>query len=215
MALSGLQLSAIGDRLQGVTDKLSNYATENKTAVAVAGGCVTVAALGAFMYRQSGYKSKPSSLELSGGSIARDKVKAEWDNYESSYGTAPGEGIKDRSKVVQLVDVFYSLVTDIYEWGWGQSFHFSPGLPGKDIRASEAAHEARIAAVLGLKPGMKCLDCGCGVGGPMRTIAATSGAHVTGITINEYQVNRAKYHNSKVRTVALLVMISAGCTVRY
>jgi hypothetical protein len=28
--------------------------------------------------------------------------------------------------------------------------------------------------------GMKVLDCGCGVGGPMRTIASVSGAHVTG-----------------------------------
>ena len=79
-----------------------------------------------------------------------------------------------------------------------QSFHFSPKLPAKGWKQSEAAHEARIAATLGLKPGMKCLDCGCGVGGPLRTIAAVSGAHVTGITINEYQVGRAKYHNDKV-----------------
>lgn len=33
---------------------------------------------------------------------------------------------------------------------------------------------SRVAA------GMKVLDCGCGVGGPMRTIASVSGAHVTG-----------------------------------
>jgi ubiquinone/menaquinone biosynthesis C-methylase UbiE len=42
---------------------------------------------------------------------------------------------------------------------------------------------------------MKAIDCGCGVGGPMRTIAKASGAHVTGITINEYQVKRARAHN--------------------
>ncbi len=69
-----------------------------------------------------------------------------------------------------------------------QSFHFSPKLPFKDWKASEAAHEARIAVTLGLRPGMKALDCGCGVGGPLRTVASVSGAHVTGITINEYQV---------------------------
>ena len=44
-----------------------------------------------------------------------------------------------------------------------------------------------MARSLLLKPGMKCLDVGCGIGGPMRTIAAASGAHVTGITINDYQ----------------------------
>ena len=31
----------------------------------------------------------------------------------------------------ELVDTFYNLVTDVYEWGWGQSFHFSPALPGE------------------------------------------------------------------------------------
>ena len=35
----------------------------------------------------------------------------------------------------------------------------------------------------------------------MRTIASTSGAHVTGITINDYQVKRAKHHNSKVQSL--------------
>lgn len=79
-----------------------------------------------------------------------------------------------------------------------QSFHFSPRLPGKDWASSEAAHEARLAALLKLGPGKKCLDVGCGVGGPMRTIASTSGAHVTGITINDYQVSRGVYHNTRV-----------------
>jgi protein-L-isoaspartate O-methyltransferase len=79
-----------------------------------------------------------------------------------------------------------------------QSFHFSPRLPGKDWASSESAHEARLAALLKLGPGKKCLDVGCGVGGPMRTIASTSGAHVTGITINDYQVERGVYHNKRV-----------------
>ena len=93
----------------------------------------------------------------------------------------------------------FSISADLYEWGWGQSFHFSPKLPGKGWPASEAAHEARLAAILHLEPGKKCLDVGCGVGGPMRTIASTSGAEVTGITINAYQVQRAHHHNSRVR----------------
>lgn len=45
---------------------------------------------------------------------------------------------------------------------------------------------------------MKVLDVGCGIGGPMRTIATASGAEITGITINAYQVEWAKYHNQKV-----------------
>lgn len=38
---------------------------------------------------------------------------------------------------------------------------------------------------------MHVLDVGCGVGGPAREIARFTGARVTGITINEYQVQRA------------------------
>lgn len=88
-------------------------------------------------------------------------------------------------------------MTDIYEWGWGQSFHFSPLLPRHTWAAAEAAHETRIGALLGLAPGKHALDVGCGVGGPMRTVATSSGATVTGITINDYQVKRARYHNER------------------
>ena len=51
--------------------------------------------------------------------------------------------------------------------------------------------------LIGVKPGKKILDVGCGVGGPMCAIAAHSGCKVVGITINDYQVSRAKAHNKK------------------
>ena len=62
---------------------------------------------------------------------------------------------------------------------------------------AEVAHETRVADILGLKPGLKALDVGCGVGGPIRTIAAHSGAHVTGVTINDYQVQRCRRYCEK------------------
>jgi len=182
-----------------VIDRWSSLSKKEQTLV-IAGASAATASIGiGILYNRvarSDYKAKPSTFDLSGGSIERNAVKEAFQDYAGSFGT-DSVGIIDRQKTVHLVDVFYSLVTDIYEWGWGQSFHFSPKLPGKDWKASEAAHEARIAVSLGLKPGTKCLDVGCGVGGPMRTIAAVSGAHVTGITINEYQVKRALYHNEK------------------
>lgn len=45
----------------------------------------------------------------------------------------------------------------------------------------------------------------------MRTIASTSGAEVTGITINDYQVSRAKHHNEKV-SLPYPRNLSAACT---
>ena len=52
---------------------------------------------------------------------------------------------------------------------------------------------------MALKSGMdstkKVLDVGCGVGGPMRNIAAFSGANITGVTINDYQVRVGNKYN--------------------
>ncbi|KAM0919834.1 hypothetical protein ACQ4PT_007979 [Festuca glaucescens] len=138
-------------------------------------------------------------VDLKMGSITDDKVKDKYTQYWSFF-RAPKETATtaaDRDKVPAFVDTFYNLVTDIYEWGWGQSFHFSPALPGKSDRDATRVHEERVADLLHARPGHRLLDVGCGVGGPMRAIASHSGSNVVGITINEYQVNRARAHNRK------------------
>ena len=38
---------------------------------------------------------------------------------------------------------------------------------------------------------MKVLDVGCGVGGPAREICKFSGANITGLNNNDYQIQRA------------------------
>ncbi|KAK4804272.1 hypothetical protein SAY86_004089 [Trapa natans] len=136
-----------------------------------------------------------SAVHLSGGSISADKVSDNYNQYWSFF-RRPKE-IETADKVPAFVDTFYNLVTDIYEWGWGQSFHFSPSLPGCSHRDATRAHEEYAVDLLNVSPGSRILDAGCGVGGPMRAIASHSGARVVGITINEYQVNRARLHNKK------------------
>ena len=67
----------------------------------------------------------------------------------------------------------------------------SPLPPYTHTRARAALiqrHEYYLAGRLGVKRGDKVLDCGCGIGGPYRNIARFTGADITGITINEYQV---------------------------
>ena len=44
-----------------------------------------------------------------------------------------------------------------------------------------------------LKPGMRVLDVGCGIGGPAREIAQFSDVHIVGINNNEFQVGRARH----------------------
>ncbi|KAL9448947.1 hypothetical protein AB3S75_010979 [Citrus x aurantiifolia] len=134
------------------------------------------------------------AVNLSGGSISAEEVE---DNYKEywKFFKRPKETTKE--KVPDFVDTFYNLVTDIYEWGWGQSFHFSPSIPGKSHRDATRLHEEMAVDLIDVKAGDCILDVGCGVGGPMRAIAAHSRANVVGITINEYQVNRARLHNKK------------------
>lgn len=69
-------------------------------------------------------------------------------------------------------------------------------------QASIKRYEVNIGKAIGLKPGMKAIDLGCGVGGPMRTIAKSSGAHVTGITINEYQARESSATPAAARPIS-------------
>ena len=118
------------------------------------------------------------SLSKGLGGLKRKEVTNEWKDYDKTFTQSEGRGISDKDHTKDAVNTFYNLVTDIYEWGWGQSFHFSPSLKGKGVAPAEVAHETRVAHILGLKPGLKALDVGCGFGGPLRTITAHSGAHV-------------------------------------
>jgi len=99
--------------------------------------------------------------------------------------------VKNRKANAQnITNAFYDMVTDFYEYGWGQSFHFCRYFKGDSFATNIARHETYLAIKLNLQPGDVCLDVGCGVGGPMREIAKFSGANVVGINNNAYQVAR-------------------------
>jgi len=80
------------------------------------------------------------------------------------------------------------LVTDFYEYGWGESFHFPPRFPFETFHEAIRRHEYYLSNRLGLNSTMKCVDLGCGVGGPMRAIARFSGAKIVGVNNNDYQI---------------------------
>ncbi|KIW24641.1 uncharacterized protein PV07_10345 [Cladophialophora immunda] len=56
-----------------------------------------------------------------------------------------------------------------------------------------AFYEHRLAFLMNLKPHMKVLDVGCGIGGPAREIAKFVGCEVVGVSINQGQIDRAIY----------------------
>ncbi len=84
-----------------------------------------------------------------------------------------------------LVNAYYELATLFYEWGWGQSFHFAYKLKGENFATSIARHEYFLGGKLGVSMGENVLDCGCGIGGPMRNIAKFLRTNIRGVTLNE------------------------------
>lgn len=102
-----------------------------------------------------------------------------------------------------LVERYYDLVTDFYERGWGKSFHFAPRFAHETFELAIQRHEHVLALALGLSKGMRVLDLGCGVGGPMRAIARLTGARIDGINTNEGQLARLARHTEKEGLSAL------------
>ncbi len=50
---------------------------------------------------------------------------------------------------------------------------------------------------MSLRPGMKVLDVGCGVGGPAREIARFSDVNITGLNNNDFQIMRARKYTKQ------------------
>ena len=69
--------------------------------------------------------------------------------------------------------------------------------PGVSFKESIANYEYFLGEAIGLKPGMKVLDVGCGVGGPQRALAKKFGVSIVGLNINEYQLGKCSAYNSK------------------
>jgi len=97
----------------------------------------------------------------------------------------------------EVVNGYYDGATELYEFGWAKSFHFSRFYRGEAFHQSLARHEHYLAAQMHLRPGMRVLDVGCGVGGPAREIARFSGVKIVGINNNAFQIHRARGYTEK------------------
>jgi sterol 24-C-methyltransferase len=198
-----------------VVDDVVKYSSEN-TAV-VGAGAAGVVALSIWLSRRGELKREGKDYDSSFGvgklfagkdhTLTGTGFKESVDDYEGMFAGArkstgaitSDESIEERKdRYAKMVDHFYNIVTDFYEYGWGQSFHFAPRYKNETFVESIKRAEHHLASRLGLKPGMTCLDVGCGVGGPMRNIAIFSGAKITGITINQYQVNIGNKYNANM-----------------
>lgn len=100
-----------------------------------------------------------------------------------------------RKKYTETTETFYNLITDFYEYGWGQSFHFAPKWKSETFDQAILRYEYWFAAQLGDVKGKRVLDVGCGIGGPMRSIWRYTQAKITGVNITKEHIQRATRYN--------------------
>ena len=126
----------------------------------------------------------------------RGRVRGAITDYLGFFDESNGGDVTARkADYTTMINHYYDLVTDFYEQAWAKSFHFAPRFNGESFDSSLARSEHFFALKLGLAPGMKVLDVGCGVGGPMHTIARFSGATIEGVNNNDYQLTKVREYN--------------------
>ena len=147
------------------------------------------------MTQSDDHSQSPRSGSERGTAVAEpsDSPKQALRDYHQI--TELSESQEDEARIAEqpkLVSRFYDAVTRFYEFGWGTTFHFSPRRPGESLVESQRRHDEGIGETLRLKPGMEVADLGCGVGGPMISIARATGASITGINFSPLQIERGQ-----------------------
>jgi len=154
--------------------------------------------------------ARPSFIDAARTARSGKEVSSSVQSYRQFHSDGEGGGLDARrASYVSMINHYYDLVTDFYEQGWGQSFHFAPRYKSESFDASILRHELWLALQLGLRARQSVLDVGCGVGGPMRAIARFSECHVTGINNNDYQIDRGTEHNRRAQLSGLCSFVKA------
>jgi cyclopropane-fatty-acyl-phospholipid synthase len=89
----------------------------------------------------------------------------------------------------------YDLPPEFFKLFLGESFTYSCAIFSRGATTLEEAQETKLDLVctkLGLQPGQRVLDVGCGWGSWAIHAAKNYGAHVTGITLSEPQARLAR-----------------------
>ena len=90
----------------------------------------------------------------------------------------------------------YDVSNRFYEWVLGPSMAYTCACyprPDASLEEAQAYKHDLVARKLGLRPGMRLLDVGCGWGGMVRHAAREYGVQALGLTLSEQQASWAQH----------------------
>lgn len=112
--------------------------------------------------------------------------------FDRVYSGVKGNDQQKEKYDAEVANSFYNLATEFYEYGWGDSFHFGFRQKWEGHYQAIANSQEFVANKLQVGDMDRVLDMGCGIGGPLRGVVRRTGANITGLTINAFQVARAR-----------------------
>jgi cyclopropane-fatty-acyl-phospholipid synthase len=93
------------------------------------------------------------------------------------------------------IEAHYDLGNEFYRRWLDEGMTYSSALfrrPGMTLEDAQRAKQDRVIEMLGVGPGARVLDIGCGWGGLAEALVQRAGAHVTGVTLSPAQMRYAK-----------------------
>lgn len=142
----------------------------------------------------------PGRYGMKEEAMSSEEILARYDKYyegATDWNTA-SQPKHDKENNAAATERYFTLITDFFEYGWGDAFHMAPLRPDWSFKRSMAYWEQNFVLTMGLKKDMKVADLGMGIGGPMRRVVEFTGANMTGVTICQHQINRAKAITSEL-----------------
>ena len=99
----------------------------------------------------------PGVTEVCRGEASAVAAVSQYSDYYDDKVDAETQRNRRIADAQDVTATFYNLVTDFYEYGYGQSFHFAPVFDGMTFDECIAEYERDIAKSVEAKPGMKIL----------------------------------------------------------
>ncbi|GKT63057.1 S-adenosyl-methionine-sterol-C-methyltransferase [Colletotrichum tofieldiae] len=120
----------------------------------------------------------------------------DWADEEKMIETL---GPEYRAKIGDCLQSYYGVLNHLCALGDVEKMYIPPLMDKKaSVLDNQMLYEESIARDIGLKPGDKVLDLGCGRGRVAAHMAAISGALVTGLNIDPNQVAQAQEFNEQM-----------------